>query len=101
MMEGEGELATFKLPARRRGTYLGKMRKTSLLTNLYKVEFDENSTINIYSVKTIPDLAHDSTQRLNSVIQSARKALEPHVGCTYMIIQPTSPSADELSIPAT
>lgn len=85
-MEKQSDLSLISLPKRRKGAYLNKARKTNLVTNLYKVEFDTSSIISIFAVRTEPDLAHDSTHRLNSIIQSAKKSLEPHVGSKEALI---------------
>lgn len=37
MMEAKSDLGLMALPKRRKGAYLSKARKTSLVTNLYKV----------------------------------------------------------------
>ena len=73
------------LPKRNRGHYLSKMRKNTLITNLYKVDFDQNSTIHIHVLTINPDLAQDSTQRLNAIVQSARKSLEPYIGSNFAL----------------
>ena len=70
-----------ELPKRKRGHYLGTMKKTNLATNLYKVGFDDRALINIYSIKIHPDLAQNSTQKLLKLIDSIKEKIEPIVGC--------------------
>lgn len=45
------------LPPRNRGTHLDKCQNINLSTNLFKVNFREETKIYIYSAKTAPEIS--------------------------------------------
>jgi hypothetical protein len=72
------------LPKRNRGTYLDKYTNTQLSTNLFKVNFKEETKVFIYSFKTLPEIPRENVHKVRSMLMHNRTIVERVVG-TYAI----------------
>lgn len=71
------------LATRNRGPHLDKCAPVSLVTNLFKVDFKEDTKIYIYAARTEPKIAFDNNKKLRAIIINSRKIIERLIG-TYV-----------------
>ncbi len=60
---------------RNKGTYLDKCRTIPITTNLFKVDFKEDTKIYIYSAKTQPEISHENVKKFRSMLMQSRKTI--------------------------
>ena len=68
------------LPTRNRGHHLDKCPSVYIKTNLFKVDFNQDTKAYIYSVKSQPDIPHDNTKKFRSILINSRKIVERLIG---------------------
>ena len=68
------------LPPRVRGPYLNNRNKNKIDTNLYKVTFDKNVCIGIYSVKFAPAIHYDNRALRLSLLNKAMSQIKDSLG---------------------
>ena len=72
------------LPTRNRGHHLDKCPSVNIKTNLFKVDFNQDTKVYIYAVKSQPDIAHDNTKKFRSILINSRKIVERLIG-TFVV----------------
>lgn len=72
------------LAPRNQSNYLDKCSNTNLFTNLFKVNFKEDTKIYIYAVKTSPEVSKENVKMFRNILLQSRKIIERLVG-TYTV----------------
>ncbi len=68
------------LPPRNKGSYLDRCQRVTLLTNLFKVDFNNSTKVFIYAIKTTPEISRESGKKLGELVTSLRSNIERQVG---------------------
>ena len=68
------------LPTRNRGRHLDKCPSVYIKTNLFKVDFNQDTKAYIYAVKSQPDIPRDNTKKFRSILINSRKIVERLIG---------------------
>lgn len=74
------------IPKRQKGDCLSRCRKVTLSSNLFSVKYDESALIYIYFIHITPKIIDDSTKKVETVLNLARRELAPFIGSTYEVI---------------
>ena len=72
------------LGPRNRGSHLDKCSLVKVKTNLFKVDFKEETKIFIYTIRSQPEIAFDNNKKLRSILIQSRKIIERLIG-TYAV----------------
>ena len=71
------------LATRNRGPHLNKCPSVPLVTNLFKVDFQEEAKVYLYAARTEPIIAFDNNKKLRAMLINSRKIIERLIG-TYV-----------------
>jgi hypothetical protein len=63
------------LATRNRGPHLDRCPPVPLVTNLFKVDFKDDTRIYIYAVRTEPKIALDNKKKLRVMLINSRKII--------------------------
>ena len=72
------------LGPRNRGTHLDKCSSVNIKTNLFKVDFKQETKIFIYSVQTQPEIPFENNKKVRSILIKSRKIIERLIGTFTM-----------------